>query len=157
MCLCSSFELLILQTNERETFSDFFGMFYTNSFYPRVTLPTHFANRPYSLIDKVYCKLPLPANTVSSRILVTQLSDHLHCTTSIKVVQSKHRHPKFVTIRTNSSEAITNLKNEIEIPNLSHRLNSSLMTDPNLNYNTLQDIILSARGKAYAKTKRVFQ
>ena len=114
-------------------------------------LPTRFANRSCSLIDQVYCKLPLPADAVSSRIVVTQLSDHLPCITSIKTLQSKHRHPKFVTIRTNSREAIARFKNEIEISNLSRRLNPNLMTDPNLTYNLLEDAILSARDKHMPK------
>ena len=149
--ILGDFNIDLLQINEREKFSDFFDMLCTNSFYPRVTLPTRFANRSCSLIDHVYCKLPLPADAVSSRIVVTQLSDHLPCIISIKTLQSKHRHPKFVTIRTNSREAIAKFKNEIEISNLSRRLNPNLMTDPNLTYIILEDAILSARDKHMPK------
>ena len=132
------FNIDFLQINERETFSDLFDILCTNSFYPRVTLPMRFVYRSCSLIDQVYCKLPLPADAVSSRIVVTQPSDHLPRITSIKTLQSKHRHPKFVTIRTNSREAIAHCKNEIEISNL-------------LTYNILEDIILSARDKHMPK------
>ena len=49
--LVGDFNIDLLQINEREKFSKFFDMLCTNSFYPRVTLPTRFANRSCSLID----------------------------------------------------------------------------------------------------------
>ena len=51
----------------------------------------------------------------------------------------------------NSREARAKFKNEIEISNLSRRLNPNLMTDPNLTYNILEDAILSARDKHMPK------
>ena len=144
------FNIDLLLINEKERFSDFFDMLCTYSFYPRVTLPTRFTNRSCSLIDQVHCKLPVQADAVSSRIVVTQLSDHSLCITPIKTLQSRYRHTKFVTIRTNSREAMAKFKNEIEISNLSRSLNPNLMTDPNLTYNLL-DAILSARDKHLPK------
>ena len=78
------------------------------------TLPTRFANRSCSLIDQVYCKLPLPVDAVSSRIVVTQLSDHLPWIISIIMTCSKynaHTDPIFKKLKLLKIQDIFNVQN----------------------------------------------
>ena len=132
-----------------------FVIFYimcTNSFYPSVTLPITLVNGSCSLTDQISRNLPLPADVVCSRIMVSQLSDHLTCITFIIVLQSNYCQPKFDNIHTNNIESLVKKRNKLS--NVSYKLNWNLMTDPNLTYNTLENLILSALDK-YMPKRRV--
>ena len=117
----------------------------TNSFYPKITLPTKFANKSCCLIDQIHCKSTLPISAFSSKIVISQLSDHFPCIVSIKLLREKKHKPKYVSIRTRS--IINDFKNELksEIPKLI--LNNNLMTDPNLSYQAFKDFVLRIKDK----------
>ena len=120
----------------------------TNSFYPKITLPTRFANKSCSLIDQVYCKSPLPITDFSSKIVISQLSDHLPYITSIKLLHEKKKHkPKYVSTRVCTPSTISDFKDELknEISNLN--LNNNLMNDPNLSYEALEDFLIRIKDK----------
>ena len=50
------FNINLLQLNEREEYHDFLKLMCTNSFYPKITSPTWFANKSCRLIDQLYCE-----------------------------------------------------------------------------------------------------
>ena len=117
-----------------------------NSFYPKITLPTRFANKSCSLIDQIYCKSPLPITAFSSKIVISQLSDHLPCITSIKLLHEKKHKPKYVSTRACTPSTISDFKDELknEISNLN--LNN-LMSVPNLSYEAFEDFFIRIKDK----------
>ena len=125
------FNINLLQLNEREKYNDFLDLMCTNSFYPKITLSTRFANKSCCLIDQICCKTTLPISAFSSKIVISQLSDHFSCIVSIKLLREKKK-PKCVSIRACTSSIINDFKDELksEIPKLI--LDNNLMTDPNL-------------------------
>ena len=119
----------------------------TNSFYPKITLPTRFANKSCSLIDQIYCKSTLSISAISSKIVISQLSDHFPCIVSIKLLHEKKHKPKYVSIHACTRSIINNFKDELksEIPKLI--LVNNLMTDPNLSYQAFEDFVLRIKEK----------
>ena len=117
----------------------------TKSFHPGITLPTRFANKSYSLIDQVYNKSSLPITAFSSKIVTSQLSDHLLCITPIKLLHEIKHKPKYVSIRACTPYTISDFKDELknEIYNLT--LNNNLMTDPNLSYEAFEDFVIQIK------------
>ena len=59
------FNIKLLQLNERGKCNDFLELTCRNNFYPKITLPTRFANNSCSLIDQIYCKRTLPISAFS--------------------------------------------------------------------------------------------
>ena len=118
-----------------------------NSFYPKITLPTRFANKSCSVIDQIYCKTTLPISAFSSKIVISQLSDHFSCIVSIKLLREKKHKPKYVSIRACTRSIINDFKDELksEIPKLI--LDNNLMTDPNLSYQAFEDFVLRIKDK----------
>ena len=51
------FNINLLQINEREKFEDFFDLMCTNSFYPKITLPTRFYKHSCNLDTKIRTKI----------------------------------------------------------------------------------------------------
>ena len=78
--ILGDFNINLLQINERENFSEFFDMMFTNSFFPQITLPTRYGTRSCSLIDQMFCKVPHKQEIdISSSIIISEISDHFSC------------------------------------------------------------------------------
>ena len=78
------------------------------------------------------------------RCLTKQVSDHHPSFTFLKNVQLKDKPPKYITIRIQSQQAISNFVDEL---NLCNKLNQSPTADANVNYNMLHEVIKLAKDK----------
>ena len=142
------FNINLLQLNEKEKYNDFMELMCTNSFYSKITLPTRFANKGCSLIDQVYCKSLLPITDFSSKTVISQLSDHLPCITSIKLLHEKKQHkPKYVSTCVCTPSTVSDFKDELKngISNLN--LNNNLISDPDLSYEAFVDFVIRIKDK----------
>ncbi len=92
-------------------------MLISNSFYPHITLPTRFSNNNGTLID------------------------------NLNNVQLKDKPPKYITIRIQSQQAISNFVHDITSSDVYNKLNQSPNADPNVNYNMLHEVIKLAKDK----------
>ena len=96
------FKIDLLKLNERHIFSTFFDSMCSSGFFPHITVPTRFATNSCSLINQIYI--------TSSGVIISNISDHLPCFTSICILQTKTPPPKFITVNTRSETAINNFK-----------------------------------------------
>ena len=67
----------LLNVNEKKYIAEFFDVIISQSFYPKITLPTTFSDQSASLIDNFFCKRTPTTYKTSSGILVNRISDHL--------------------------------------------------------------------------------
>ena len=114
----------------------------SSGFFPHITVPTRFTTISCSLIDQIYIKEPklhqdISNNNTSSGVVISNISDHLPCFTSICIPQTKTTPPKFITVNTRSETAINNVKEGFEYT----RIQSHLNTDSHGNRNVTHDII----------------
>ena len=91
------FNINLLQINEREKFEDFFDLMCTNSFYPKITLPTRFSKHSCSLIDQFFCKVP--HKNISSSIVLSSISDHFPCIVKVNILRESNKPPKYIYVR----------------------------------------------------------
>ena len=119
----------------------------TNSFYPHITLPTRFSNKNGTLIDNLFCRIDRYAKQKKSGILTKQFSDHQTCFTFLNNVQLKDKPPKYITIRIQSQQAISNFVHDITSSDVYNKLNQWPNADPNVNYNMLLEVIKLAKDK----------
>ena len=122
-------------------------MLISNSFYPHITLPTRFSNNSGTLIDNLFCRIAKYAKQPKSGILTKQFSVHQPCFTFLNNVQLKDKPPKYITIRIQSEQAISNFVQDITSSDVYNKLNQSPTADPNVNYNMLHDVIKLAKDK----------
>ena len=122
-------------------------MLISNSFYPHITLPTRFSNNNGTLIDNLFYRIDKYAKQPKSDILTKQLSDHQPCFTFLNNVQLKDKPPKYITIRIQSQQAISNFVHDITSSDVYNKLNQSPNADPNVNYNMLHEVIKLAKDK----------
>ena len=105
---------------ERKLFSDFFDNMCSGGFLPQVTVPTRFATNSCSLLDQIYIKTPREHEDIhniktSSGVMISNISDHLPCFTSICITLIKTtKNSKFITLNNLSDISISKLKDSTE-------------------------------------------
>ena len=153
--IVGDFNINLLQINEREKFEDFFDLMCTNSFYPKITLPTRFSKHSCSIIDQMSCKVPHKDHkNISSSIVVSNISDHFPCIVKVDILRESNKPPKYIYVRTANDTAINNFRNDLLGTDIASIISSDLMAVPNSEYAKFERIITTAYGKHFPE-KRV--
>ncbi len=147
VAICGDFNVDLLEINSKSAVSDVFDMFTEYSLFPKITLPTRFSRKRGTLIDNVYCKITDNTLNTISGVTTKKLSDHQGYFTFINNSIIKDNNSKYITIDKQSDECIENFKLELQTSLNSVPLVSDLHTDPNINYNTLHNVIQDAKRK----------
>ena len=71
------FNIDLLKINDNVVFCDYFNSILSQSFFPKITLPTRFSDRSCTLIDNFLCKLSSGFSQSTAGILISRISDHL--------------------------------------------------------------------------------
>ena len=126
------FNINRLQINEREKFSELFDMMWTNSFFPKITLPTRYSTHTCSLIDQMFCKVPHKQEIdISSSIIISSISDHFPCIINLRTPGEGRKQEKLIYTRTIKDSAINDFREELSRLDIPSRLNANLLVDPN--------------------------
>ena len=129
----------------------FFYNMCSSGFLPRVTVPTRFATYSCSLLDQIYIKTPREHEDIhniktSSGVMISNISDHLPCFTSICITLIKTtKHSKFITLNNYNEIAISTFKDYLASSNLQAMLNDDLNVNPNLTNDIIDKQMADAR------------
>ena len=141
----------LMKLNERELFSDCFDNMCSGGLLPHVTVPSRFATNSCSLLDQIYIKTPREHEDkhnikTSSGVMISNISDHLPCFTSICITLIKtSKNSTFITLNNLSEIAISKFKEGLAESRLQDMLNHKLIVNPNLTYDIIDKQIADAR------------
>ena len=142
------FNIDLLMLTSKDKFQEYFDIFVSNGLLPQITLPTRFAKKRATLIDQIFCRFSKNTSELKSGIVVTKISDHLPCFSSIKVsFKANSKPPKFVKVDKNGPSAIEDFRNEVKKQINRTYFENDLLADPNENYEKLESIIKLAKEK----------
>ena len=119
----------------------------SQSFYPKITLPTRFSDQSASLIDNFFCKLTPTTYKTSSGILVNRISDHLPYFICLEYSTKKQKMSQLIEIKNNNIISMNKFRSGIEASNIWDKLNKDNLADPNENYHILETEIINQRLK----------
>ncbi len=68
--IAGDFNIELLKINEKHILSEYFDMLTSNSFYPKITVPTRLTNNNGTLIDNFLCKLTENTLDTTSGVLI---------------------------------------------------------------------------------------
>ena len=146
--LPGDYNLNLLDIGEREKIQEYHDLLTTNGMFPKITLPTRFSRRSCSLIDQIFCKLPSVTQHSLSGILFGTLSDHFGCFTSVNLFKDKKQaKPKYTRVYNHSENNVQNFCIELESSLNNTVFNSNLCSDPNVNYNKFEQIVIDTKQK----------
>ena len=139
--ICGDYNINLLKLAGESHLADFFDMMLAHSFYPKITLPTRVNNSSgATLIDNIFCKLSSHTISTTSGIILDQLSDHYPYFVSLDNLSAiKANAPKKMKQRLNSPQAMNNMLNYMKLNDISSKLKTDLLQDPNVNYDILHD------------------
>ena len=145
--IAGDFNIDLLKVNEKHVFSEYFDMLTSNSFYPKITLPTRLSNNHGTLIDNFLCKLTETTLNTLSGILINKFSDHQPYFIILQNLQEKYHTPRYVEVNRNNTQSLLNFKNELTLLLDNNVFLNDLNQDPNNNYNILHTILQEAKDK----------
>ena len=143
------FNLNLLKLNEREKLQEYFDLFVANGAIPQITMPTRFSRRNDTLIDHIFCKFSKNSSIGTSGIIITKLSDHLPCFSIINLDNNIKSKTKYIKIHKNGQQEVLAFQNEVRTQIEKMKFNTSLLHDPNVNYEKLEKIITNAKKKCF--------
>ena len=123
----------------------------SSGFFPHITVPTRFATNSCSVNDQ---HQDISNNNTSSGFVISNISDHLPCFTSICISQTKTTPPKFITVNTRSETAINNCKEGLKATLLHSHLNTDSYGNPNYTYDIIKKHITNAK-ETFLPTKTI--
>ena len=152
--ITGDFNIDLLKVNEREKYAEYFDLFISLGFLPKITFPTRFAKKSASLIDQIFVKnKDLNCHNSKSGILHSPISDHYAAFTSLSLKKPTHS-PKWVTIHKQDEASLIQFKDAISSSNILSKISKNIFSDPNQTYDILESEILKAKDKCLP-SKRV--
>ena len=133
--------------NTRIKYQAYFDQFVTNGFYPKIVQPCRFTKKTASVIDHIFCKLSENTSKSYSGILISNMSDHLPHFTCLDILSNQQKPSKYIIKEKHDETSLLSFNNEIDISLRNTHFPNELTTDPNVTYNLLGKIILSAKEK----------
>ena len=143
------FNINLLKMTDRDKFQEYFDLFVSNGSIPQITMPTRFSKRNATLIDQIFCRFSKNTSQNTSGIIVTKISDHLPCFSSINYLNNIKKKSKSIKIQKNGPGELQAFQNEIKTQIELTTFENNLLADPNINYNKLETIIINANKKCF--------
>ncbi len=91
--ITGDFNIDLLKIADKEVLAEYFDMFASHNFFPKITLATRLFNKHGTLIDNVLCKLTENTHDTTNGILINKLSDHQPYCTVVNSIHHKNNLP----------------------------------------------------------------
>ena len=129
-------------------------MMCTNSFSPKITLPTRYGTHSCSLIAQMFCKVSHKHEIdISSSIIIRRISDHFPCSINFRTPGEGRKQQKFIYTRTIYDFAIHDFREELSRLEIPSRLNANLLSDPNIDYGKFEKVLSTSFNKHFPEKR----
>jgi len=143
--VCGDYNINLLKVGQQSIVTDYFDSIMGAGYEPKVILPTRIQGKSCTLIDNIFSKINSTSFTDHTMILLSGISDHFPCIMSIDVKYPNLNENKYITIRKETTNSITNILSDLNETQFTQILNTSPDANPEENYkifhNTLLNII----------------
>ena len=143
------FNLNLLKVTEREKIQEYFDLFVANGSIPQIMMPPRFSKKNATLIDQIYCRFSKYTSHNTSGIIVTKISDHLPCFSTINYKSNIKLKSKYIKIQKKGRQEILAFQDEIKTQIENNNFDNNLLADPNSNYEKLETILTNANKKCF--------
>ena len=123
-----------------------------NSFFPKITLPTRYSTYSCSLIDQMFCKVPHKQEIdISSSIIIRSISNHFPCIVNLRTPWEGRKQETLIYTRIINDSAINDFREELSRLDIPSRLNTNLLSDPNIDYGKFEEVLSASFNKHFPK------
>ena len=142
--IAGDFNINLLKINENTHANNFFELALASGYIPKITAPTRITHTSATLIDNYFVKLSNHFSKTTAGILEHNLSDHLPYFICLDFLRYKKKSIKHIKTYVSTLAAFENFKSEITNLCSLENFDMQYETDPNINYNILNDKLASA-------------
>ena len=142
--IMGDFNYDLLETNTNQMCQEYMDSMITNGFVPKITLPTKINRNSCKLYDHIFTRFKNTSIKSDACIYLTNISDHLPVLFSMNFMKNQTHKAVYIEKRENS------IKNQRKFVDMSaHKLSqihfdNCLTTDPNIDYNRIENILVSS-------------
>lgn len=135
LLLSGDFNIDLLQYDTHGKTRTFIDNCFASGALPIITKPTRITSHSATLIDHVYCNLPI--SKVKSGIIITDIADHFGTFAILDINQNKLKSTQTKAVRSFTKTNLTNFKSLLNNSDFSTVTNSN---DANISYNNFMEI-----------------
>jgi endonuclease/exonuclease/phosphatase (EEP) superfamily protein YafD len=146
--LAGDFNIDLLLATKTQKHGQFLDLFISNGFQPNICLPTR-VQATATLIDNIFYKKSNLNTSLSSGIIVSQISDHFPYFSCLNQNLSPCKPPKYKYIQSYNERSINNFIRDIENTDFLTYLNQDKDFNPDINYDTLEKLLIDKRNKFF--------
>jgi hypothetical protein len=150
--LTGDYNLDLLKYIQNPHINEFLELLLQYSYIPKITFPTRLTQRHGTLIDNFFTKMTDGFSHTTSGILLNTISDHLPYFMILNNLNLVNKKSKFITIRPNYETALSGLKSDLETLCHVNNFDQNTDSDPNLNYNKFNEILVNCLSKHFQKS-----
>ena len=145
--IAGDFNLNLLEYRHSNNINDFLDFMISNSFFPKITLPTRLANRKGTLIDNIFVKISENFSNSTSGILVNNLSDHFPYFITLDYLKFCKPPSKRIRLQSSSTASFEKFKQDLQMEISDNGLR--LSNDANESYETFDKLIRQLLNKHF--------
>ena len=145
--ILGDFNINLLKIKERTCFREFLDSLIAHNFLPKITYPTRFTRTAGTLIDNIFCNFTPNTIDIKPGILIKQFSDHQPYFIVTNMITTREHPPKYIKTRQQNEQSFIKVEAELKKSKVRTKMDSNIISDPNVNYNLLESEILKANRK----------
>ena len=142
--IMGDFNYDLLETNTNNMCQEYLDSMISNGLLPKITLPTKINRNSCKLYDHVFTRLKNNSTKTDACIYLTNISDHLPVFVSLKFQDARRTKPEYFEKIANSAHNQQQFLDKTAEKLAQLSFDSCLTTNPNSDYNKLENIIVSA-------------
>ena len=123
-----------------------------SGFHPKITLPTRITDTSNTLIDNILTNVYDDKHVLG--ILINKISDHQPIFTCNNKATPLCKESKYIQIETKDERSLNRFLDDLQDADIINKLDQNTLSNPNKNYDTFIEIVVSAKAK-HLPTRRV--
>ena len=152
--ILGDFNYDLLETSSSNMCQEYLDSMITNGLVAKITLPTKINRNSCKLYDHIFTRLKNTSIKSDACIYLTNISDHLPVFLSLQFNHKLVSRPKYIEQRANTTQNQTLLLDKTAEKLSQVYFDSCLTTDPNIDFNQLNNILKSAYEESIPLVKR---
>ena len=149
--ICADFNIDLLKLYIKQHYDMFFDIVISSGFHPKITLPTRITDTSNTLIDSILTNV-YDDNHVSG-ILINKISDHQPVFTCNNKATPLCKEWKYIQ---NDERSLSRFLDDLQDADIINKLDQNTLSDPNKNYDTFIEIVVSAKAKHFPSRRVKF-
>ena len=154
--IMGDFNLNLLAFQENSNINEFLEFMISNSYFPKITLPTRLTQRKGTLIDNIFVKVTENFNNSNSGVILNRISDHLPYFTILDYFSFSKSSQQHIKLSSYQMSSLNQFKADLQIELSNDKLENIVANTSNDSYSNFNNILQQLMNKNFPVRKKKF-